>query len=61
VYATNNIKNTNVVLLPFVIDFQNILEHVFLLLLLNYFILFSFKIIFIFNILSQTKLELTVS
>lgn len=60
-YATNNIKNTNVVLLPFVIDFQNILEHVFLLLLLNYFILFSFKIIFIFNILSQTKLELTVS
>lgn len=62
-YATNNIKNTNVVLLPFVIDFQNILKHVFLLLLLllNYFILFSFKIIFIFNILSQTKLELTLS
>ncbi|KAE9529057.1 hypothetical protein AGLY_012011 [Aphis glycines] len=60
VYATNNIKNTNVVLLPFVIDFLNILEHVFLLLLLNNFILFSFKIIFIFNILSQTKLELTL-
>lgn len=61
-YATDNIKNTNVVLLPFVIVFQNILKHVFLLLPLNDFILFSFKIIFIFNILSQkkTKLGLTL-
>jgi len=46
VYATDNIKNTNL-LLPFVIVFQNLLELVFLLLLLNYFILFSFEIIFI--------------